>query len=284
MTVAASVAATNGNSRLVLALFACRNRSFAPLSHGRFSSGGRGREFKSHLPDQHFRHFLSRSVVRCCRYSCGNEYGPMGCSRIHTGPDQERKGASSMADSLPKKILPLLEGRYGELTMMRFWSKVDMRGPSECWEWQASLTTSGYGRFKIASYETAIASRVALIGTKKEEPFGMLVLHTCDNPCCCNPAHLYFGTQQDNMNDKVQRGRCRSGDQSGPNNGAAKLSEAQLAVIVQRLQDGWNNKQIAADLPVTHSMVSLIRRGKMWRDYTERLGWEPKPVFLRKAA
>jgi hypothetical protein len=110
-----------------------------------------------------------------------------------------------MADPLPKSILPYLEGPIGKLRIMRFWSKVDMRGPDECWRWQASLNQNGYGRFKLASYCNVTASRLALIATKREEPFGMLALHTCDNPACCNPAHLYFGTVQNNTNDKVQR-------------------------------------------------------------------------------
>src|SRR5690242_17377686 len=106
-----------------------------------------------------------------------------------------------MADAFPKKILPLLEGKIGELRMMRFWSKIDMRGPDECWEWQASTNKNGYGKFKVASYTNATASRVALIGTRQQEPDGLLVLHHCDNPKCCNPSHLYFGTVADNARD-----------------------------------------------------------------------------------
>lgn len=189
-----------------------------------------------------------------------------------------------MADSFPRALLPYLEGKIGELRLMRFWSKVDMRGPDECWEWQASLTTSGYGRFKITSYTQAIASRLALIATKRDEPRGMLVLHHCDNPKCCNPHHLYFGTVQDNAQDKVDRDRCRTGDQSGANNGAAKIDEKQLELIVTRIQRGWNNKQIAADLPITHSMVSLIRLGRMWRKQTAALGYEPQRPFGKKSA
>ena len=180
-----------------------------------------------------------------------------------------------MADAFPKKILPFLEGKIGELRIMRFWSKVDMRGPDECWCWQASVNSSGYGRFKVASYHNVTASRMALICTKRQEPDGMHVLHTCDNPPCCNPAHLYFGTVAQNNADKLRRGRHRSGNQSGANNSASKLTEDQVALIVQRFQQGWNNKQIARDLPVTHSMVSLIRLGRMWRPVTMRLGWAP---------
>ncbi len=189
-----------------------------------------------------------------------------------------------MADSYPKKILPHIEGRIGELRIMRFWSKVDMRGPDECWLWQASLNTNGYGRFKIASYVNVTASRMALICTKGEEPEGMNVLHRCDNPPCCNPHHLFFGTVADNNADKIAKGRAYSGDQSGAANGAAKLTDEQFALVVQRLKDGWNNKQIAADLPIHHSTVSLIRVGRMWRTQSDALGWEPRAQFKRRAA
>lgn len=181
-----------------------------------------------------------------------------------------------MADSFPIPILPYLEGKIGELRMMRFWSKVDMRGPDECWEWQGGRTSGGYGRFKLASYRAVTASRVALIGNSRQEPVGMYVLHKCDNPPCCNPHHLFFGTNQDNMADKNAKGRARTGDQAGEKNPRAKLTEAQIALIVQRIRDGWNNKQIAKDLPVTHSMISLIRLGRMWRPQTEALGYVPR--------
>ncbi len=186
-----------------------------------------------------------------------------------------------MADAYPKKILPHLEGKIGALRLMRFWSKVDVRGPDECWEWQASLHTSGYGRFKIASYQMVSANRMALISHRREEPEGMMALHTCDNRKCCNPHHLYFGTHDDNMRDKVDRQRCRTGNQSGQSNGAAKLTEEQVGVIVDRMKAGWNNKMIASDLPVGHAMVSKIRTGAMWRDVTQRLGWQAKPQFER---
>lgn len=187
-----------------------------------------------------------------------------------------------MADAYPKEILPYLEGRIGELRKMRFWSKVDIRTPEDCWEWQASLHTSGYGRFKVASYTTVMANRLALILHSGEERLDRMALHRCDNRKCCNPHHLYWGTHIENMRDKSQRGRWRGGNQSGANNGASKLTNEQVALVVARLKDGWNNKQIAADLPVTHSMVSLIRLGRLWAPQTAALGWEPKAQIIRR--
>ena len=207
---------------------------------------------------------------------------PTGVASAEPGLTETEHGAFDMADAFPKQILPHLEGKIGELRKMRFWSKVDIRTPEECWEWQASLHTSGYGRFKIASYTTVMANRFALVIQTGEDRIERLALHHCDNPRCCNPHHLYWGTHTDNMRDKVRRGRHVSGDQSGANNGAAKLTDEQFALVIARLKDGWNNKQIAADLPVTHSMVSLIRLGRMWAPQSAALGWEPKAQFIRR--
>lgn len=189
-----------------------------------------------------------------------------------------------MQTNLALHILPHLQGALGKPRLIRFWSKVDIRGPDECWEWQAGSNKKGYGRFTLVSYMTVTASRFALVATAGREPHGMLALHHCDNPCCCNPHHLYFGTHADNSDDKVRRGRAKTGDQRGASNGAAKINDEQLALIVSRLKEGWNNKQIAADLPIDHSMVSLIRLGKQWSVQSATLGWEPKAQFIRRAA
>jgi hypothetical protein len=189
-----------------------------------------------------------------------------------------------MARAANIPIIPLLEGRLGKLREMRFWSKVDMRGPDECWDWQASLNHHGYGRFKIAGNTTIHSNRMAWTLFNKVEPGEMMVLHGCDRPQCCNPFHLRLGTPRDNIADMDERGRRVVVDQAGSANGAAKIDEAVLEVIVQRLKDGWNNKRIAADLPVGHALVSRIRVGISWTKQAEALGWAPRPQFERKKA
>lgn len=176
----------------------------------------------------------------------------------------------------------LLEGRAGKLREMRFWSKVDMRGPDECWDWQEGVNHHGYGRFKIASYKLIHSNRMAWALANDADPGEMMVLHNCDRPRCCNPAHLRLGTPLDNVRDMVSRGRQVSADQAGVNNGAAKLDEASLALIVARLGAGWNNKQIARGLPVGHALVSRIRTGRSWASQAAALGWTPRPQFQRK--
>lgn len=172
-----------------------------------------------------------------------------------------------MADLATKPILPYLEGREGELRIMRFWSKVDMGAPDQCWDWQGSATTSGYGRFKIASYVSVQAHRVALVIHGNEERRNLLALHSCDRPSCCNPHHLRWGTVQDNSDDKVSRARHRTGDQAGFLNPRCTLTPWQLAEIVHLIDEReMTNGQIGDLFGLTHSMISKIRTGNSWQD------------------
>lgn len=98
--------------------------------------------------------------------------------------------------------------RWPERTIEeRFWSKVDRRGPNECWPWAASLGSRGYGQFVYLG-RPAPASRVAWIITHGHELTSeQFVCHTCDNRPCCNPAHLWLGSLADNLRDMFRKGR-----------------------------------------------------------------------------
>lgn len=93
----------------------------------------------------------------------------------------------------------------------RFWSKVDTSaGLFECWPWTGGSDEHGRGTFRLdGRVRNAPAVALELALGRVLQP-GMSALHTCDNPPCCNPAHLYEGTQQQNIADMVARGRHRS--------------------------------------------------------------------------
>lgn len=85
-----------------------------------------------------------------------------------------------------------------------FWSNVDKRGPDECWPWKGR--EKGYGQARFGG-QAISAYRLAYILEKGEVPEGMVVCHSCDNPPCCNPAHLWVGTHSENTLDMVKKGR-----------------------------------------------------------------------------
>jgi hypothetical protein len=96
-----------------------------------------------------------------------------------------------------------------EKTLARFWSKVDKRGPDDCWPWTASVARKGYGKFTIVidgKLRWIAAHRVAFFIAEGRwpQPFGC---HTCDNPPCCNRRHIFEGTNQDNVDDMMRKGR-----------------------------------------------------------------------------
>jgi hypothetical protein len=200
-----------------------------------------------------------------------NKNGPQSDWHRSEGLTTKPAEEVRMAIGFTTPILPILEGHDGHLILERFWSKVDRRGATECWDWQASVSGGGYGRFKIASYRQVQAHRVALISARWIEPAGKLVMHRCDRPSCCNPAHLRFGTYSDNNLDKMSKGRATTGDQRGFSNGCAKITPESLAFIVEKMRAGWNNGIIADHVGVTHHAISKIRTGKNWVAEVEQI-------------
>lgn len=86
----------------------------------------------------------------------------------------------------------------------RFWKRVNLGLPEECWEWQGSRRTDGYGHFYVSGKHRAVHRFSFFIANLYWPP---VVRHKCDNPKCVNPHHLEGGTQKDNMQDMLSRGR-----------------------------------------------------------------------------
>ena len=147
-------------------------------------------------------------------------------------------------------------------TEERFYEKVMMIPFHECWEWAGSQNGDGYGLFwwnkKVEKAHRA--SYKINIGTI---PDGMHVLHTCDNPSCVNPDHLFIGTNTDNVNDKVKKGRQVF--LRGSKNGNSKINEEQAGRIKQLLKQ-MPPKEVSKLMPnVTIDIIWDISRGRTWR-------------------
>lgn len=153
----------------------------------------------------------------------------------------------------------------------RFWEKVSKRGPDECWEWQASRNANGYGQFALGKRDSgsdvcAIASRVAWELSFGPIPPGVDVCHKCDNPPCCNPGHLFLGTQTDNTADMVNKGRMNKSNQTkGEAVHTARLSPDQV-IEIRRLRDaGVSQRRVAKQFGVGQAAISNIALRKSWK-------------------
>jgi hypothetical protein len=136
----------------------------------------------------------------------------------------------------------------------RFWNKVNVKGFFDCWEWTAKIQRDGYGQYS-ADGRLLTASRVAC--ELAYGPSDLDALHTCDNPRCCNPAHLYWGTHQQNMEDRQRKGRAAVGER----NGRAKLTAGQVREIRTRPE---SQRKLAREFGVDWTTTRDIRRGKTW--------------------
>lgn len=95
-----------------------------------------------------------------------------------------------------------------EKDIRRFWDKVNVVGHNDCWEWKAGRHQFGYGMFWLKELgQNDSAPRVAWRLIQGPIPEGEWVLHRCDNPPCCNPAHLFLGPPKANTQDMIAKGR-----------------------------------------------------------------------------
>lgn len=95
----------------------------------------------------------------------------------------------------------------------KFWGRVERGSETECWPWLSSKSKLGYGKMSIGRKHIR-ANRFALVASGIEIPENMCACHTCDNPSCCNPNHLWIGSQADNQKDRAAKGRSSRGERN----------------------------------------------------------------------
>lgn len=189
--------------------------------------------------------------------------------------------------------LPAISAR----DVSRFWGKVNLRATNECWEWNACSDHDGYGVFNLSGRNFG-SHRVAYTIIHNAEPPAdtPFVCHSCDNPPCCNPAHLWAGTHGDNIRDCVAKGLFTAASGAahwsrrmpervarGNRNGAylhkeklkrgsshymARFTEAEIVNILTMLTQGRAVADVARIFSVRATHVYKIRNREIWAHVT----------------
>lgn len=175
------------------------------------------------------------------------------------------------------------ENKYTPKRIDKFWSRVKIGNPDECWEWQASCFPTGYGHLTIKG-KSLYSHRVSWELTNGEIPDGLFVCHKCDNPPCCNPQHLFVGTPLDNVRDRDAKGRGRKQPKkfreekprqprimpTGESSYHHKLTWELVATIRQRYSMGdVTQTQLAKEYNVAISTISRLVHGFNWNGLDE---------------
>lgn len=145
------------------------------------------------------------------------------------------------------------------------WSRVERRNPQECWPWIGVVDRWGYGACQHEGRHVN-ASRAAFMVANGGVPQGLVVCHRCDNPRCCNPAHLFAATQAENLADCRAKGRARH--QFNPETHpryTAKLTDQQVRNARARFADGESQSSIARDFGVDSKTISMLVRERSYR-------------------
>lgn len=194
-----------------------------------------------------------------------------------TEPTEENTCYTAGGQPLPDATTLIADAAF----MARFRSKVNEGKPRQCWEWQGAREEKGYGKFRINQLMLA-AHRVAfMIGNGRWPSANMMLLHSCDNPRCCNPSHLREGSARENNQETVAKGHHSNGAKARRNGindwregkpserilrGSSPLSEYDVRQIRARHRDGETISALATSYEVPEQTIrnSITGQTFLW--------------------
>jgi hypothetical protein len=173
------------------------------------------------------------------------------CGKSYYLPPSHRKNSKSCSWECRSV---LISGERTDLSE-RFWAKVNKT--DTCWLWTAGTTHSGYGSIRVKG-KALRAHRVAYEMLVGPIPEGAVLMHSCDTPACCNPAHLSIGSQRENIHDAIEKGRTCHREKHWN----YKISPQDIMDIQAAHIGGATGRAIAKHFSVSESLVSKILSGK----------------------
>jgi len=160
--------------------------------------------------------------------------------------------------------------------LFRIAEKVKVVG--ECWEWQGATNQKGYGVIHLKNHpwpERTVAVHRLVYDMCVGSIEGICVLHRCDNPACVRPSHLFSGSNQDNIADKVSKGRQAKGATvtrrripRGEDVKTSRLFESDVREIKRLLATGRSQLSLSKQFGVSQSTLNSIATGKAWKHVT----------------
>lgn len=145
----------------------------------------------------------------------------------------------------------------------RFWSNVTPGTAEDCWIWQGTISNQGRGTFGVggrANQRRINAPRYAYWLHNDDLREDLVVCHHCDNPACVNPAHLFAGTQADNLADMTQKGRRVGFALKGEAAPSCKISDSQAHSTLERFYAGEKASALAAELGVHKATIYKLAK------------------------
>lgn len=155
-----------------------------------------------------------------------------------------KKGIEKTGTIIPPKAKKTPLERYNNFVVKK---------EDGCWGWSGSLNTGGYGALWVND-RLVLAHRFSYL-IHKGNPDGNLVLHSCDNPVCTNPDHLFLGGYLENALDCIKKGR----------HAKAWISVSTVLKIKKLILQGKRNKDIGAIYGISPAVISLIKTGRTWK-------------------
>lgn len=167
--------------------------------------------------------------------------------------------------SVPKDTITSKNLYATEEDLKRFLKYVDIKDKNSCWEWGGTLDSNGYGVFSI-KHILIKAHRFSYLSWHGNIDKSLQICHSCDNPRCVNPTHLWQGTQAENNKDRHSKNRTKTGHIYGSENKMSKLKEDDVLWIIENYNPKyWSTRKIAHKFSVSQTSIRNILSGKSWR-------------------